>query len=108
MTAEVYERSGARPAIAGVAESDSGGWPATRVAWYAVFVLACVLMFGTIENGIITYLIHPIKRDFGLTDLQMSVLIGAAPSIFYVCIGLPLARLVDSVRRNALLSTVLG
>jgi MFS family permease len=109
MTTEAYEHQGARPAISEVAQSGTAAsWPAARLAWYAVFVLACVLMFGTIENGIITYLIHPIKRDFGLTDLQMSILIGAAPSIFYVCIGLPLARLVDSVRRNALLSIVLG
>jgi hypothetical protein len=78
MTTEVYERPGAPLEPAGVAESTAGNWPATRLAWYAVFILACVLMFGTIENGIITYLIHPIKRDFGLTDLQMSVLIGAA------------------------------
>jgi len=109
MTTEAYEHEGPRPAIPALPEAEpSGSWPAARLAWYAVFVLACVLMFGTIENAIITYLIHPIKRDFGLSDLQMSVLIGAAPSIFYVCIGLPLARLVDSVRRNALLSIVLG
>lgn len=83
-------------------------WPATGAAWYAVIILAIVLMFGTMENYIITYLIQPIKRDFGLSDLQMSVLIGAAPSIFYVCIGFPLSRLVDSVRRNRLLSVALG
>jgi MFS family permease len=87
---------------------DSSQWPAPRVAWYAVVALACVLMFGTVENTIVTYLIQPIKRDFGLSDLQISILIGAAPSIFYACIGFPLARLVDSVRRNTLLALALG
>src|SRR5262245_53096772 len=65
-------------------------------------------MFGTIENYIITFLIQPIKRDFRLSDLELSFLIGAAPAIFYACIGLPLARLVDRVRRNRLLSITLG
>jgi MFS family permease len=73
-----------------------------------VIVLGLVLMLGTIERDIITFLIQPIKRDFGLSDLELSVLIGAAPAIFYACIGLPLARLVDSVRRNTLLSIALG
>jgi len=83
-------------------------WPKSARAWYAVIILAVVLMLGTTETQIITFLIRPIKRDFGLNDLQMSVLIGAAPSIFYACVGFPLARLVDSVRRNTLLSVALG
>jgi MFS family permease len=73
-----------------------------------VFVLATVLMLGTIENYLITFLIQPIKRDFELSDLEVSFLIGAAPAVFYACIGLPLARMVDSVRRNRLLSIALG
>lgn len=83
-------------------------WPSPRLAWYAVLVLATVLMLGTIEKYLITFLIQPIKRDFDLSDLEVSVLIGAAPAIFYACIGLPLARMVDSVRRNRLLSIALG
>lgn len=83
-------------------------WPKRAQAWYAVAILSAVLMLGTTETQIITFLIRPIKRDFGLTDLQMSVLIGAAPSIFYACVGFPLARLVDSMRRNTLLSVALG
>ena len=83
-------------------------WPKPGRAWYAVIILATVLMLGTTETQIITFLIRPIKRDFRLSDLQMSILIGAAPSIFYACVGFPLARLVDSLRRNTLLSVALG
>ena len=91
----------------GAAASTQAPWPKPGLAWYAVFILAVVLMLGTIENSIINYLIKPIKRDFRLSDLQMSVLIGIAPSIFYATIGFPLARFVDSVRRTKLLSIVL-
>jgi MFS family permease len=92
----------------GALRTQSQPWPNAARAWYAVIILAVVLMLGTTETQIITFLIRPIKRDFGLTDLQMSVLIGAAPSIFYACVGFPLARLVDSLRRNTLLSLALG
>ncbi len=71
-------------------------------------VLAAVLMLGTIENQVISFLIQPIKRGLGLTDHEVSLLIGAAPAVFYAVIGLPLARLVDSVRRTTLLSIALG
>ena len=82
-------------------------WPKPSLAWYAVAILAVVLMLGQIESQLINYLIKPIKRDFHLSDLQMSVLIGVAPSVFYVVAGLPLARLVDTMRRNVVLSAAL-
>jgi MFS family permease len=83
-------------------------WPARVSAWYAVLVLAVVLMFGQVEATIITFLIAPIKRDFKISDLQVSALVGVAPAIFYAVVGLPLARLVDTLRRNVVLSVALG
>ena len=83
-------------------------WPARSSAWYAVLVLAVVLMIGQVESTIITFLIAPIKRDFKISDLQVSALVGVAPAIFYAVVGLPLARLVDTLRRNVVLSVALG
>ncbi|WP_349356540.1 MFS transporter [Sphingosinicella terrae] len=45
-----------------------------------------------------------IKRDFGLTDAQLGLLLGPAGIMFYLVVGIPLARLVDIYRRT----TVLG
>jgi MFS family permease len=100
----------ATPDAPATADPGGGGqpWPQTALAWYAVVILALVLMLGQLESQIINYLIKPIKRDFHLSDLQMSVLIGVAPSAFYALVGFPLARLVDSMRRTAVMSVALG
>ncbi len=79
-------------------------WPKPAVAWYAVAVFAFVLMMGELDRNIIGLLVQPIKADLHLTDLQVSYLIGLAPVIFYAVIGIPLARLVDTMRRNVVLS----
>lgn len=83
-------------------------WPRPAVAWYAVVVFAIVLMLGELDRGIIGLLVQPIKRDMHLSDLQISYLIGLAPVIFYAAIGIPMARLVDSRKRNIVLAVGMG
>jgi len=83
-------------------------WPSSGLAWYAVVALALMVMLGFTESQILNYLIKPIKRDFGLSDLEMSVLMGIAPTILYAALGFPLARLIDRLRRKAVLGAALG
>jgi MFS family permease len=96
------------PAPAGDEAEAPQSWPSSGLAWYAVVILALMVMLGFMESQIINYLIKPIKRDFGLSDLQISVVMGIAPTILYAILGFPLARLVDRMRRTAVLSTALG
>ena len=44
-----------------------------------------------------------IKQDFALTDPQLGLLLGPAGILFYVVVGIPLARLVDIYRRTFIL-----
>ena len=83
-------------------------WPKPAVAWYAVAVFGIVLMFGQLEQSVISFLITPIKNDFSLRDWEISLLVGIAPSIFYAAIGLPMARLVDTMRRNVVMAVMLS
>ncbi|HEX7417440.1 MAG TPA: MFS transporter, partial [Steroidobacteraceae bacterium] len=80
-------------------------WPSPRIAGYALFVFAIVLMFNFLDRGILNLLVTPIKRDLGLSDVQMSLLMGFAFSLFYVLLGLPIARLVDSRSRRLIMGT---
>lgn len=75
-------------------------WPSRRQAWYAVAIFACALMVNFLDRGILTLLVEPIKRDLGLTDTQISLLMGFAFICFYMLVGLPIARLVDSRSRR--------
>jgi MFS family permease len=78
-------------------------WPSPARAWYAVFVFALALMINMLDRGIVSLLVGPIKRDLGLSDTEMSYVMGAAFVIFYMLLGLPIARLVDSKSRRAIL-----
>ena len=93
---------------AGSPSGSSQPWPARRVAWYAVGVFALVLMFGQLDQGVIGLLITPIKKDFRLSDWQISLLTGLAPSLFFVVIGIPLSRFVDTHTRKFVLAAGIG
>jgi MFS family permease len=85
------------------------GWRAEpRAAWYTVFVLALTVMFAQLDLTIMSLLVRPIKADLQLTDVQVSLLLGAAFAIFYTFIGLPAARLVDRKVRTKLLAGALA
>lgn len=80
-------------------------WPQPRTAWYAISVFALALMFAQLDLGIMSLLVQPIKRDLRLTDTEMSLLLGLAFVLFYMFIGLPLARFVDTRTRKLILAT---
>jgi len=76
-------------------------WPAPREAWYAVFVFSLVLMMNFLDRGIITLLFPYLKRDLGLSDVQLGLVTGVAFAVFYTFFGLPIARWADvGVRRT--------
>jgi MFS family permease len=83
--------------------TDEKPWPSRGRAWYAVFVFALVLCVNFLDRGILPLLVQPIKRDLGLTDTQISLLMGFAFVMFYVILGLPIARLVDRSSRRRII-----
>jgi MFS family permease len=78
-------------------------WPRPAQAWWAVSVFAIGLMFNFLDRGVIGLLVQPIKHDLHLSDTQVGLLMGPAFIIFYVFLGLPIARLVDSRSRRAII-----
>jgi MFS family permease len=48
-------------------------------------------------------MIEPIRRDLGITDTQVSLLIGLAFAVFYTLLGVPIARLADRHSRRAII-----
>jgi MFS family permease len=87
-----------------VNEYENAPWPALRQAYSVAWILALVQMCAQLNNGVMTLLVEPVKRDLRLTDLQMSYLLGFSVVLFYVLIGIPAARLVDRHNRKWLLT----
>jgi MFS family permease len=84
-------------------DATSEPWPSPARAWYAVIVFALALMINMLDRGIVPLLVRPLKRDLGLSDTDIGWLMGPAFVIFYVLLGLPIARLADSKSRRAIL-----
>jgi MFS family permease len=83
-------------------------WPSPVVAWYAVFVFALSLFVNFMDRGIINLLVQPIEHDLHLSDLQFGMTSGLAFAFFYAMLGLPIARLVDSKSRRAIVGVGLA
>lgn len=73
-------------------------------AWYTLFLLHLAYVCSFIDRTLLGMLVVPIKADLQISDTAMSLLIGAAFSVFYVTAGIPIARLADRYsRRNVIL-----
>ncbi len=83
-------------------------YPAPAVAWTLLFTLFCGSILNTLDRGILSFLVEPMRRDLHISDVQISLLQGFSFSIFYVLAGLPLGYLADRVARARLLAAGLA
>ena len=74
------------------------------MAWFAVFIFVLATMMNFLDRGVFMLMVESIKIDYELTDIELGLLMGPAGIIFYVFVGIPLARLVDIYPRNIILS----
>jgi len=68
---------------------------------YVLLMLTIVYVFNFVDRQILVVLQESIKADLNLSDTQLGLLSGLSFAIFYVSLGVPIARLADrSNRRN--------
>tara|TARA_B100000945_G_scaffold72931_1_gene55743 strand:+ start:1873 stop:3177 length:1305 start_codon:yes stop_codon:yes gene_type:complete len=80
-------------------------YPAKKHSYSAVTILTLAQIFAFIDRQIPSMLVEPIKQDFNLTDSQIALLGGAAFSIFYAIMALPIGYAVDRYQRTKVLGT---
>ncbi len=69
--------------------------------WYVVIMLTLASTLSFIDRQILNVMIGPIKRDLGgLSDTEISLIIGLAFSTVYSLTTLPLARIADRWNRR--------
>jgi MFS family permease len=86
-------------------------WPARSAAYYGLAVIIFATALNFMDAQIFSMLAQSIKADFHLTDEQLGFLLGPANIVFYVLVGIPLARLVDIYPRKFVLAagvTIIG
>lgn len=71
-------------------------------------ILAVVYMFNFIDRQILAILIPAIRDEFQVGDTILGFLAGPAFAIFYVVLGIPIARYADRHNRRNLLALALA
>jgi len=82
--------------------------PRPAVAWCGIATLFVVQIFSFVDRQALSLLIAPIKADLGMSDTEVSLVIGLGFALAYAVAGLPIGRLVDRISRPALLATGLA
>jgi MFS family permease len=88
----------------GVDDVRTQAWPSRASAYFALTVIILATMLNFLDAQVFGMMAQRIKVDFGLTDEQLGFLIGPANVVFYVLVGIPMARLVDLYPRKIVLA----
>lgn len=87
---------------------DAGGgptvWPEPRMAWFAAGMLALANTLAFIDRQALALLVQPMKEDLQVSDTAMSLLYGLSFTMFYVLVGIPVARLADRTNRRNIIA----
>lgn len=76
----------------------------TGHAWYIVAVLTLANVSGFVDRQILSLLVEPIKQDLGVSDTQVSLLMGLSFAVFYSVLGIPIGRLADRGSRRLIVA----
>ena len=81
---------------------DGQGRPWYR--WYVLLFLTVASTFSIIDRQIISLMVGPLKRDLGITDGQVGLLMGLIFIGSYTVVTLPMARYADRHSRRLIMA----
>jgi MFS family permease len=73
-------------------------------ARFSLVLLSAAYGIAALDRNLMGLLIEPVKAEFGTSDAQMGLLTGLTVALFYVVVGIPLARLADRNNRVHLIA----
>ncbi len=98
----------ASPRGAGAALSSDAPYPSPWRAWSVVLILMATAILSYTDRQVLSLLVDPLKADLGISDVQVSLLLGTAFALVYGVAGIPLGWLADRVSRRNLIAAGLG
>jgi predicted MFS family arabinose efflux permease len=75
---------------------------------YVLMMLTLVYVFNFVDRQLIVILQESIKKELDLSDTQLGLLSGFTFAIFYVTLGIPIARFADKSNRRNTVTVSLG
>ena len=94
---KIEEAGGTPPVQVGIE------WPAPRQGWSMVAILFLIYIVSQLDRSIFTLLGDHIRRDLGLSDLQLSYLLGTAFALAYALGGIPFGWAIDRYSRRTVI-----
>ena len=75
---------------------------------YVLIMLTLVYVFNFVDRQLLVILQEAIKKELHLSDTQLGLLSGFTFAIFYVTLGIPIARMADKGNRRNTVAAALG
>ena len=98
-----HTQPGAEP----ISTDTTAPYPSPSRAWTSVLILFATAVLAYTDRQVLSLLVDPVKNDLGITDTQISLLLGTAFAVIYGIVGIPLGILADRrSRRNLILAGV--
>ena len=80
-------------------------YPPRPYAWTVVGILVATAILSYTDRQVLSLVVDPIRGDLGISDTQVSLLLGTSFAVIYGIAGIPLGWLADRVsRRNLILA----
>jgi predicted MFS family arabinose efflux permease len=76
----------------------------SRYAFWALAIIFCINLSNYMDRFIVSILVEPVKREFGLSDAQAGLLTGLGFAFVYSLLILPVGRLSDRYSRKKILT----
>ena len=81
----------------------AAGFPRRSYAWYVVAILIGTAIVSYTDRQVLSLLVDPLRADLGITDTQVSLLLGTAFAVIYGFAGIPFGLLADRTSRRNLI-----
>jgi MFS family permease len=78
-------------------------YPSRPYAWTVVAILIVTAILSYTDRQVLSLLVDPIRGDLGISDTQISLLLGTAFAVIYGIAGIPLGYLADRTSRRNLI-----
>ena len=85
--------------------ADESGYPSRPYAWTVVAILIATAVLSYTDRQVLSLLVDPIRGELGISDAQVSLLLGTAFAVVYGIAGIPLGLLADRTSRRNLIFT---
>lgn len=84
-------------------DNDSADAPSRRYAYPLIVLMACSTL-SYVDRQVVSLVVAQLKAALLLTDTQIGIVQGAAFTLCYAIVGIPLARAVDRLHRVRLIA----